>query len=57
MVTNSNKPTQVASMVITKYNGTYQSTISVKGMKLELYNNDRGELLKESSKTIMELLK
>ena len=57
MVTNSNKPTQVASMVITESNGTYEASISVKGMKLELYNADRRVLLKEASKTIMELLK
>ena len=52
-----NEPTQVASMIIAKVDGIYKSTISVKGMKLELYNADRCELLKESSRIIMELLK
>ena len=56
----TNKPTQVASMVITKANSPYslyQSEIAANNVKLKIYNADRGALLKESSRIIMELLK
>lgn len=54
---DANESTKVASIVITKSDGAYEASISIKGMKLKLYNADRIVLLKEASKTIMELLK